>query len=57
MQHTPRDHDEPGPLSASDPPPDAAGRRPGTLIIVAIALLVTAMVVLHLAGVLGPGAH
>jgi hypothetical protein len=38
-------------------PPDNGSRRPPLLIAVAIAVVVTAVVVLHLIGVLGPGSH
>jgi hypothetical protein len=38
-------------------PPDNGPGRPSLLVAVAIAVVVTAFVVLHLIGVLGPGSH
>jgi hypothetical protein len=51
---------QPGPraLSKHDPPTDSATtRRPPLLVGIILVLLVTAVVVLHLTGVLGPGSH
>jgi hypothetical protein len=54
----PTEHDKRALLSQSDPPGDArAGRRTPILLIIIVALLVTAVVVLHLAGVVGHGSH
>jgi hypothetical protein len=54
----PAEHDKPRLLSQSDPPSDArAGRRPPILLIIIVVLLIAAAVVLHLAGVAGPGSH
>jgi hypothetical protein len=49
---------KPGLLSQSDPQPDASGRkRPPVALVIVVVLLVTGFVVLHLTGVVGPGAH
>ena len=48
----------PGALSEHDPPTDTpATNTPPLLPIIIIALLVTAIVVLHLTGVVGPASH
>ncbi len=39
------------------PERDRAGGRPSLLLVIAIVLLVSAAVVLHLTGVLGSGSH
>jgi hypothetical protein len=44
-------------LSDHDPAPDGRRGRPPLLVAVVIAVVVTAIVVLHLIGVLGPGSH
>ncbi len=44
-------------LSERDPPPDGDHGGPRLLLAVVIALIVTAFVVLHLTGVIGPGSH
>jgi hypothetical protein len=52
------EHRGPRALSEHDPPTDgAATNRPPLPIVIAVVLLVTAVVVLHLTGVLGPGSH
>ncbi len=53
----PIERTKPGLLSHSDPEPDASTGRPPLWLVVVIVLLVTGFVVLHLTGVLGPGAH
>jgi hypothetical protein len=51
-------HERPRALSERDPPAESAGRKgPTILLVIAIVLLVTAAVVLHLSGVVGPGSH
>jgi hypothetical protein len=51
----PEEQPKPGRLSQSDPPPETlSGRTPWMLVIGAV-VLVTAMVLLHLLGVVGPG--
>lgn len=48
----------PGALSERDPPTDSAStNRPRLLLVIAVVLLVTAVVVLHLTGMFGPGSH
>jgi hypothetical protein len=48
----------PGPLSEHDPPTDSgATNRAPLRLVIAVVLIVTAVVVLHLTGVLGPGSH
>jgi hypothetical protein len=55
---TPPQDEPPAPrLSAGDPPPAEGEGRPPVFLIVVIALVVIGFVVLHLAGVLGPGVH
>ena len=52
------EHPQPGALSKHDAPTDSATtRRPSLLLVVIVVLAVTALVVLHLTGVLGPGSH
>ena len=52
------EHRGPGDLSEHDHPTDsAATNRPPLLLVIAIVLLITAFMVLHLTGVLGPGSH
>ena len=52
------EHPRPGALSEHDTPTDSATtRRPSLLLVVIVVLAVTALVVLHLTGVLGPGSH
>ena len=52
------EHRRPGGLSEHDPPTDRPPtNRPPLLLVIAIVLVVTAVVVLHLTGVLGPGSH
>jgi hypothetical protein len=42
-------------LSDHDPPPEGGTRRPPLLLVLAVVLI--ALVALHLGGVVGPGAH
>jgi hypothetical protein len=59
-QHPPESPLEPGtpgPLSYSDPEPEASAGRVPLWLVVVIVLLVTGFVVLHLTGVFGPGTH
>lgn len=52
------EHPTPGGLSEHDPATDGrAPNRTPLLLVIVIVLLVTAVVVLHLTGVLGPGSH
>jgi hypothetical protein len=52
------DRPQPRALSQHDPQTDsAATNRPPLLIVVIVVLLVSAVVALHLTGVLGPGSH
>jgi hypothetical protein len=52
------EHPPPGALSKHDPQSDSATtRRPPLPLVIIIVLVVTALVALHLTGVLGPGAH
>jgi hypothetical protein len=52
------EHPRPGVLSKHDPPTDSATtRRPPLLLVIIVVLVVTALVVLHLTGVFGPGSH
>jgi hypothetical protein len=44
-------------LSENDPDPDHRPGRPPLTLIVAIAIIVIAVVALHLTGVIEPGAH
>jgi len=54
----PREHGRPGALSEHDPPIGSdAESRPRLLLVIALVLLVTAVVVLHLTGVVGPGSR
>jgi hypothetical protein len=58
--HPPQSPFEPGTsglLSDTDPEPEASAGRSPLWLVVVIVLLVTGFVVLHLTGVLGPGAH
>ena len=58
MNPTKPEHPQPGALSKHDAPTDSATtRRPSLLLVVIVVLAVTALVVLHLTGVLGPGSH
>jgi hypothetical protein len=43
--------------SEHDSPPDGSRGRPPLLVAVLIAVVVTALAVLHLLGVFGPGSH
>jgi len=55
---TPPEPTKPGRLSRSDPPHNAASHsRPPILLVLVVVLLATGLVVLHLTGVVGPGAH
>jgi hypothetical protein len=47
----------PGLLSESDPEPETSAGRPPLWLVVVVVLLVTGFVLLHVTGVLGPGAH
>jgi hypothetical protein len=52
------EHPRPGALSKHDPPTHSpTARRPPLLLAIILVLLVSAVVVLHLTGVLGPGSH
>lgn len=65
MHQAPSDRDEqpelprekPSGLSAHDPAPDTATSRSPVLLIIVVVLVVTGFVVLHLTGIVGPGAH
>lgn len=56
---SPKQGEPPGPsrLSQSDPDTERTTSRAPIWLIVIIVLLVTGFVVLHLTGVVGPGAH
>jgi hypothetical protein len=52
------EHRRPGGLSDHDPPTDSSTpKRAPLLLVISVVLIVTAVVVLHLTGVLGPGSH
>jgi hypothetical protein len=56
--NTPTDRDKPRLLSHSDPPADPiTSNRVPNLVAIIVVLLVTAFVILHVAGVFGPGSH
>jgi len=58
MHQAPPEHNKPRPLSEHDPPPDtASGGRTPVLLIIVVVLVVVGLVVLHLTGVVGAGAH
>ena len=44
-------------LSQSDPEPDRTTRRTAIWLVIALVIVVSAFVVLHLTGVAGPGMH
>jgi|GEM_PF-6198505 len=53
-----REQQRPGSLSQSDPEPESPRRsRTAVWLVVGFVVLVSALVVLHLTGVAGPGAH
>lgn len=47
----------PGLLSQSDPEPGRTTGRPPIWLIMIVALLIAAVIVLHLSGAVGPGSH
>jgi hypothetical protein len=51
------EHPGHGLLSQSDPEPESSNGRPPIWLIIVFVALVAGFVVLHLAGVLGPGSH
>jgi hypothetical protein len=51
----PPEEANPGRLSQSDPPPETRSGRTPWMLVIGAAVLVTAMVLLHLLGVVGPG--
>jgi hypothetical protein len=51
------DHEKPHALSAHDPSHDTDTSRTPLRLIMAVVLVVTGVVVLHLTGLVGPGAH
>ena len=58
MDQSDPEHRRPRALSEHDPANDSATtNRPSLLLVIAVVLLVSAFVVLHLTGVLGPGSH
>jgi hypothetical protein len=57
MHNAPPGDDTSSRLSEHDPPADATRDRPPYLVIIIVVALVTAVVVLHLAGVVGPGSR
>jgi hypothetical protein len=46
-----------GLLSRSDPTPDTTHNRPRILLVIVLVALVSAVVALHLTGVVRPGSH
>jgi hypothetical protein len=57
MQKPPPARDPIPGLSEHDPPPDPGRGGPPVVVVVAVVVAVIVLVLLHLTGVVGPGAH